>query len=124
PVYPSLREAGHNALEESRRNRRHQNAKIRQSRLALADFASNPGQPPRSPGREDSGGRLLAGRNGRDRLQDLRSDLVWVALRVRTTVFQVTLVAVVDEGVRHADRSAAVGHAIAERVDQARLVLA
>src|SRR5437660_11711673 len=50
------------------------------------------------------GSSLGAGRNRGDRLQDLRSDLVGVALRVRTAVFQIALIAVVGEGVRHTDR--------------------
>src|SRR5882757_5678728 len=71
-------------------------------------------------------GRSLfgAGRNLSDRLQDLRSDLVGVALRVRAAVFQIALVAVVGEGMRHADRSAAVGNAVGEVTDRRRLVLA
>src|SRR5882757_7892503 len=69
-------------------------------------------------------GRLGAGRNRRHRLQDLRRDLVGVALRVRAAVFQMALIAVVGEGVRHADRSAAVGNAVAEVTDRRRLVLA
>src|SRR5215475_11874812 len=67
---------------------------------------------------------LGVGRNRRDRLQDLRSDLVWVALGVRTAIFQIALVAVVDEGVRHADRGATVGNTPAEGVDRRGLVLA
>src|ERR1700704_824212 len=73
------------------------------------------------PGRPRSGLVFLlgcslfgAGRNLSDRLQDLRSDLVGVALRVRAAVFQIALVAVVGEGMRHADRSAAVGNAVGE----------
>src|ERR1700722_18627107 len=68
--------------------------------------------------------RLRASRNRSNRLQYLRSDLVGVALRVRTAVFQIALVAVVDERVRHADRSPAIGNAPAELVDRGRLVLA
>src|ERR1700722_7423902 len=71
-----------------------------------------------------SGRGLRAGRHFGNRLQDLRRDLVGVALRVRTAVFQMALVAIVDEGVRNADRSAAIGHAIAELVPRSRLVLA
>src|SRR3569623_1538145 len=79
--------------------------------------------PPARAGRILGRG-LLVGRHGRDRLQDLRSDLVWVALRVRTAVFQIALVAVVDEGVRHTDRRATVGDAPAELVPGRGLVLA
>src|ERR1700740_3646062 len=68
--------------------------------------------------------RLCCSRDFGNLLQDLRSDLVGVALRVRTTVFEVTLVAVVHEGVRHADRSTAVGQAEAELVPGRGLVLA
>ena len=63
-------------------------------------------------------------RHGVDRLQDPRSDLVGVPLRVRATIFQVALVVVLDEAVRHADRSAAVGHALGEIVDGLGLVQA
>src|ERR1700741_3625112 len=69
-------------------------------------------------------GSLGAGRHLGDRLQDLRSDLVWVALRVRTAVFQIALVTVVDEGVRNADRITAVGNTVAELVPGRGLVLA
>ena len=58
--------------------------------------------------------RLRGGRHGGDRLEDLGSDLVGVALRVRAAVFQVALVAVVDEGMRHADGGAAVRDAVVE----------
>src|ERR1700756_1511362 len=68
--------------------------------------------------------RLGRGRNFGNRLQDLRSDLVGVVLRVRTAVFEVTLVAVVHEGMRHADRSATVSQAKAELVPGRGLVLA
>ena len=61
-------------------------------------------------------GALGGGRDRRDRLQDLRSDLVGVALRVRAAIFEIALVAVLDEAVRHADRGAAVGNAVAELV--------
>src|SRR3954465_10910241 len=69
-------------------------------------------------------GRLGGGRDFSDGLEDLRSNRVGVALRVRTTIFEITLVVALDERVRHADRSAAVGHAIAERVPGSGLVLA
>src|SRR4051812_35198010 len=94
----------------------HKNAMIRQSALALADHFNSPDT--RSGLIFPSGRGLLgAGRNLRDRLQDLRSDLVGVALRVRAAVFQIALVAIVGEGVRNADRSAAVGDAVGEVTD-------
>src|ERR1700716_4146427 len=68
--------------------------------------------------------RLGDGRNRRDRLQDLGSDLVGVALRVRAAIFQIAFVAVVGERVRNADRSAAVGDTIGEVADCSGLVLA
>src|SRR6266576_3002075 len=71
-----------------------------------------------------SGGRLGDGRNRRDRLQDLGSDLVGVALRVRTAVFEIALVAVIGEAVGYADRGAAVRNAVAELGDRSGLVLA
>src|SRR4051812_37447273 len=101
----------------------HKNAKIRQSALALADPFYSPDA--RSGLIFPSGRGLLgAGRNLGDRLQDLRSDLVRVALRVRAAVFQIALVAVVDEGMRNANRSAAVSDAVGEVTDRRRLVLA
>src|ERR1700754_463698 len=72
----------------------------------------------------NSGSRLGAGRHRGNRLEDLRSDLVGVALRVRTAVFQIALVPIVCEGVRNADRGAAVGNAVAELVPRRGLVLA
>src|SRR6185437_14975022 len=77
---------------------------------------------PRPSGRLSS--RRFGGRNGGDRLQDLRSDLVGVALRVRAAIFQIALVTVVHEAVGNADRSAAVGQAVAELVPRRGLVLA
>ena len=59
-----------------------------------------------------------------DRLQNAAGDLVGIALRVRTAIFEVALVAVVDEAVRHADGSAAIGHAVVEFVDRLGLVQA
>src|SRR6201747_2778332 len=67
---------------------------------------------------------LRVGRNFSDGLQDLGSDGVGVALRVRAAIFQIALVIVLYERVRHADRSAAVGDAVAERVPWRGLVLA
>ena len=64
--------------------------------------------------------RLRAGRNRRNCLQNLRSDLVGVALRVRAAIFEIALIVVLDERVRHADRGAAIGHAIAELVPAGR----
>ena len=60
---------------------------------------------------------LLASWHGSDRLQDLRSDLVGVALRIGTAVFQIALVSVVHERVRNADRRATIRDAVAELVD-------
>src|ERR1700722_19399466 len=68
--------------------------------------------------------RLGDSRHLGDRLQDLRSNLVGVALRVRTAIFQIALVAAVHEAVGYANRSAAVGQAIAELVPGRGLVLA
>src|ERR1700754_3066220 len=98
---------------------------IRQSGTTLADHLAFPGRP-RAPGnRTLSGrGRLGRGRNLGDRLQYLRCDGVGVTLRVGTTVFQIALVVVLHERVRHTDRSAAVGHAIAELVPGRGFVLA
>src|SRR5437879_5149152 len=101
---------------------------IRQGGFALADQPCSPGAPGSyrrslivSP---LCRGRLGAGRDFRDGLQDLGRDLVGVALRVRTAVFQIALVSVVGEGVRNADRRAAVGNAVAELVPGGSLVLA
>src|SRR5665213_975844 len=69
-------------------------------------------------------GRLGGGRNRCDGLQDLRRDLVGVALRVRAAVFQIALVAIVDEGVRHPDRGAAVRDTVGEGIDRSCLMLA
>src|SRR4030081_3241297 len=66
---------------------------------------------------------LGRGRNGSDRLQYLGSDLVGVALRVRAAIFQIALVAVVGEGMRHPDRGAAVRNTVAEGVDRGGLML-
>ena len=52
-----------------------------------------------------------------DRLENAAGNRVRIALAVRTTVFEVTFVAVVDEAVWHTDRSTAVGEAVAELVD-------
>ncbi len=58
-----------------------------------------------SDGRSSRRGRFDygAGRDRSDRLQDLRRDLVRVALRVRAAIFEIALVVVLDEAVRHAD---------------------
>src|ERR1700730_8964213 len=101
----------------------HQNAMIRQGGFASADQLCSPGAPG-SYRRSLGPSRLGGGRNFRDGLQDLGSDLVGVALGVRATVFQITLVVVLDERVRHADRSTAVGNAVAELVPGGGLVLA
>ena len=58
------------------------------------------------------GADFTAGRHGRDRFEDLRGDLVRVALRIRPAIFEIAFVAVVDEAVRHADRRAAVGETV------------
>src|SRR5450631_2457794 len=99
---------------------------IRQSGDALADQMRSgcPQSGPLSRTNALGGSRLGGGRNFGDGLQDLRSDGVGVALRVRAAVFQIALVVVLYERVRHADRSAAVGHAIAELVPGSGLVLA
>ena len=52
---------------------------------------------------EEPGGG--ARRHGRDRLQDLRGNLVGVALRVRAAVFEVATIAIVDEAMGDSDRS-------------------
>src|SRR6185369_8382909 len=96
----------------------------RQGGFAMADQFCSLGRAQAhivsSLGRSGLGG----GRNFRDGLQDLGSDLVGVALGVRATVFQIALVVVLDERVRHADRSTAVGNAVAELVPGGGLVLA
>src|SRR6266446_9086646 len=68
--------------------------------------------------------RALLGRDSRDRLQDAAGNRVRIALRVRTTVFQIAAVAVGDEGLRQADGSAAIAHAVVEFVDGLRLMQA
>src|SRR5580704_7480360 len=57
-----------------------------------------------------------------DRLQNAGDDLVGIAFRVRTAIFQITLVAILDEVNGHPDRSAAIGETIAELVDGLRFV--
>src|SRR4051812_44896079 len=59
-------------------------------------------------------GQLRGQRNAGDGFEDARSDLVRIALRVGTTIFQVTLVVVFHEGVRDPDGSAAISQAIGE----------
>src|ERR1700716_1009019 len=101
------------------------NAMIRQNAQALWRIRLRPG--PSGPGRVSNllgRGRLGSGRHGRDRLQDLRSDLVGVALRVRTAIFQIPLVAAIGEAMGHADRGTAVRDTIAELGDRSGLVLA
>src|SRR6478609_9609158 len=61
-------------------------------------------------------------RDERDGLEDPRGDLIRVALGVWTAVFEVALVVVLHEAVRHADGSAAVGEAVGELVDRLGLV--
>src|SRR4029079_19373565 len=70
------------------------------------------------------GGADLADRDGLDSLEDLRGNLVGIALRVGTAIFQIAPVVVLDEAVRHANRCATVGDAVAELVDRGSLVLA
>src|ERR1700691_77520 len=98
---------------------------IRQS-LRLGGSNSGPDAPKESGLLSDALGRSRLGTAGnrRDRLQDLGSDLVGVALGVRAAIFQIALVAVIGEAVGHADRSAAVGDAIAELMDRSGFVLA
>ena len=55
------------------------------------------------PTRLGRGAVFHVGGHGGDRLQNLGSDLVGVALRVRAAVFEVAAIAVVDEAVRDAD---------------------
>src|SRR5438128_5384490 len=92
-------------------------------RFGGSGSAGRPQRPDRRAERL-SRSRLGGGRNGRDRLQDLRRDLVGVALRVRAAILQIALVAVVDEGVRHPDRCAAVRDTEGELGDSSVLVLA
>src|ERR1700682_664130 len=86
---------------------------------ALADQVA--ARTPRGPGYVVSNAlgrsRLGGGRDRSARLQDLGSDLVGVALRVRAAIFQIALVAVIGERVRHADRGAAVGDTVGELGD-------
>src|ERR1700712_2050766 len=65
----------------------------------------------------------LAGRDRGDRLQDLRRDLVRVALGVRAAVFEIALVVIVGEAVRHPDRGTTVCNAVGEAVDRLGLVM-
>ena len=60
--------------------------------------------------------------NGFDRLNDPSQNLVWIGLGVRTTIFEVALIATVDEAVRNSNRRSTVSHAIAELVDRLGLV--
>src|SRR6516165_2760194 len=100
-----------------------QNAMIRQGSTALADHVA--AREPLGPWTcQTLSGRLGPGGNRCDCLQNLGRDLVGVALRVRTTIFQIAFVAVVDKGMRHADRGAAVGDTPAKGVDRGGLVLA
>src|SRR6201996_4341441 len=123
-AYPSRCRRASSAVRNLRESVRNacQKSMIRRSGNAPADHVQ-PRRP--SPSRETGlGGSFRAARHFRDRLQDLRGDLVGVALRVRTAVFQITLVAVVDEGVRNADRGTTISHAVAELVPRCGLVLA
>src|SRR5260370_42370545 len=85
------------------------NAMIRQSGSGFGGSNCGPDVPRATRCVERlSGGRLGDGRNRRDRLQDLGSDLVGVALRVRTAIFEVALLAVIGEAVGETDRGCAV----------------
>ncbi len=56
--------------------------------------------------------------NRLDGLEDSRDDLVWIGLRVWSTIFEVSLVAVVDKAVEgYGSRRTAVSHTVAELVD-------
>src|SRR5688572_18817775 len=72
--------------------------------------------------RNQQNSEALLQRHSRDRLQDTTGDLVRVALRVWTAVFQVSLVAVVHEAVRDADGSATICDAVVEFVDRLRFM--
>src|SRR6202041_3188347 len=71
---------------------------------------------------------LRLGRNGSglwhgiDRLQNAGNDLIGIAFGVRTAIFQIALVTVLDEINRHADRSATIREAVTELVDGLRFV--
>ena len=57
-----------------------------------------------------------------NRLENTARDLVGIALAVRTTIFQVTFVTVVDKAVGDPDGRTAVGDTVAEFVDRLGLV--
>src|ERR1700730_5308694 len=57
-----------------------------------------------------------------DRLKNAAGDLVGIAGRVRTPIFEVTFVAVIDETMRHTNGSPAIGQAVVEFVDRLGLV--
>src|SRR5579872_1510143 len=59
----------------------------------------------------------LGYRNGMDRLQDAGDDLVRIGFGIRTPVFQVALITVLDEVNGQADGSAAIRQAVAELID-------
>ena|ERR1700739_2492733 len=61
-------------------------------------------------------------RDGVDRLQKARNDLIGIALCIRAPIFQIALVPVLDEVDRQPDRSAAIGKAITELVDRLRFM--
>src|SRR5262245_41386435 len=73
------------------------------------------------PGKMPGTVKLLQ-RDSRNRLENTAGDLVRIPLRIRTAVFEVTLVAAVHKAVRNANRRAAVCHAVVEFVDRLRLV--
>ena len=65
----------------------------------------------------------LRSRDFGDRLENARTDLVWIAFRVWTAVFQVTLPLVAfDVCVRHADRGSTIGNSPREFIDRLRFV--
>src|ERR1700742_4320496 len=66
----------------------------------------------------------LLRRHFRDRLQDSAGNLVRVAFRVWTTIFQIALEAGLGEAVWHAHRRTAVGYAVAELVPWSGFVFA
>ena len=66
----------------------------------------------------------LRGRHRLDRLDDPTRDQVRIGGRVWTTIFEVALVAVVDEAVRDPDRGSAVRETVAELVDRLSLMQA
>ncbi len=58
----------------------------------------------------------LGGWNLGNGFENSGTNLVRITLRVRTTIFQVTLVAIVDEAVRHANGSASISDTLSGNV--------